>query len=196
MQCTRFIWGHYYISAISFVIYCHDCDTLVGAALSNYSSYDRQANKWQMTLYNMAYHWLPLCLSQEKWIVGFWNMQVQQMWWRKLLTAFIAIVTMWWIVMQLILQQWVKLKHTPHHVAWKLGNTVDKNDQSVHFIPTHKSTNSLVLGYVQVYWSHSLLLLQLQYFLNAYFIKHFQLRFCYVLFLNVLLVTLHCVLLT
>lgn len=109
--------------------------THVGVALSSYSSYDRQANKWQMTLYNMAYHWLPLCLSQEKWIVGFWNMQVQQMWWRKLLTAFIAIVTMWWIVMQLILQQRIKLKHTPHHVAWKLGNTVDKNGQSVHFIP-------------------------------------------------------------
>lgn len=110
---------------------CHDCDTHVGVVLSSYSSYDRQ-----MTLYNMAYHWLPLCLSQEKWIVGFWNMQVQQMCWRKLLTALIAIVTMGWIVMQLILQQWVKLQHTPHHVTWKLVNTVDKNNQSIHFIPT------------------------------------------------------------
>lgn len=115
-------------------IICH-CDTHVGVALSSYSSYDK-GNKWQITLYNMAYHWLPLGLSQEKWIVGFWNMQVQQMWWRKLLTAFIAIVTMRRIVMQLKLQQWVELKHTPHHLAWKLGNTADKNGKSVHFIPT------------------------------------------------------------
>jgi hypothetical protein len=115
-------------------IICH-CDTHVGGALSSYSLCDKD-NKWQMTLYNMAYHWFPLCLSQEKWIMGFWNMQVQQMWWRKLLTAFIATVTMWRIVMQLKLQHWVELKHTPHHVAWKLCNTADKNGKSVHFIPT------------------------------------------------------------
>jgi hypothetical protein len=94
-------------------------------------------NMWPMTLYKLAYHWLPLRLSQEKRIVGFWNMQVQQMWRRKLLGALTATVAMWRVVMQLTLQQWVERQHTPHCVARKLGNTVNgQNGISVHFIPT------------------------------------------------------------